>query len=182
MSTTTITKTLPGLDDDDDDHEDGDMEGESYQHNTTYRFMDRARIEVRGGRGGNGCVSYAMLTPGKKRPNGGNGGPGGNVYVVADRGLNGMSFQTFHINAGNGRNGGSDGLTGRRGQDSIIRVPVGTVVTERLPDGLIDFLEEEPEQAENLSLPRVDLDTHDAMIMVAEGGAAGEGNASHAGT
>ena len=49
----------------------------------------------------------AVLTPGKKRPTGGNGGRGGDVYVVADRGLNGLSFNTFHFNAGNGKNGGS---------------------------------------------------------------------------
>lgn len=48
-----------------------------------------------------------VLTPGKKRPTGGNGGRGGDVYVVADRGLNGMSFTTFHFNAGHGKNGGS---------------------------------------------------------------------------
>ena len=149
-------------DDDDDDDMDGvfdDEEGRGvYAHNTTYRFMDRARIEVRGGRGGSGCVSYQVLAPGKKRPNGGNGGAGGDVYIVADRGLNGMSFQTFHFNAGNGKNGGSDGLTGRRGEDMIIRVPMGTIVSERLPDGLMDFLEEEPEAAEGLELRSVDLD------------------------
>ena len=171
---------------DDDDDMDGvfdDEEGRGvYAHNTTYRFMDRARIEVRGGRGGSGCVSYQVLAPGKKRPNGGNGGAGGDVYIVADRGVNGMSFQTFHFNAGNGKNGGSDGLTGRRGEDMIIRVPVGTIVSERLPDGLMDFLEEEPEAAEGLELRSVDLDVHNAALLVAEGGAAGLGNQNMAGT
>lgn len=47
------------------------------------------------------------MTPGKKRPTGGDGGRGGDVYIVADRGLNGMAFNTFHFNAGNGKNGGS---------------------------------------------------------------------------
>ena len=49
-----------------------------------------------------------VLTPGKKRPTGGDGGRGGDVYIVADRGLNGMAFNTFHFNGGNGKNGGSE--------------------------------------------------------------------------
>lgn len=69
--------------------------------------MDKARIEVKGGRGGNGCVSHLVLSPGKKRPNGGNGGKGGSVYIVADRAMTGMNLHTFHFNAGHGRNGGS---------------------------------------------------------------------------
>mmetsp|Transcript_15190 Transcript_15190/g.14587 ORF Transcript_15190/g.14587 Transcript_15190/m.14587 type:complete len:171 (-) Transcript_15190:7-519(-) len=108
---------------------------------STYKFMDKAQIEVSGGRGGNGCMSFEVLTPGQKSPTGGNGGAGGNVYIVADRGLNGMSFQTFHINAGHGKNGGSEGLTGRRGKDVYIKVPLGTVVSERLSDSLQDLVD-----------------------------------------
>jgi GTPase involved in cell partitioning and DNA repair len=129
--------------------------------------MDRVRIEVRGGRGGNGCVSHEVLSPGRKRPSGGNGGPGGNVYIVADRGMNGLSFQTFHFNAGNGTNGGSDGLTGRGGEDVTIRVPVGTIVSQRIPESLEYLFDENGDEDDDdeglelgLELPKVDLDTH----------------------
>jgi len=94
------------------------------------RFVDKVQIEVKGGRGGNGCVSFEVLSPGKKRPNGGMGGRGGDVYIVADRDLMSLSFQTFHFNAGDGGNGGSDGLTGRNGKNVYIKVPIGTIVSE----------------------------------------------------
>lgn len=100
---------------------------------TTWKFVDKVQIEVKGGRGGNGCVSYEVLSPGRKRPSGGSGGKGGNVFVVADRGLTGMKFQTFHFNARDGTHGGSAGLTGRRGDDILVRVPLGTIVSEKRP-------------------------------------------------
>lgn len=62
----------------------GEGEGEGVldwqQHNlegtgsTTQRFADRVQIEVRGGKGGNGCISYDVTSPGCKKPSGGNGG------------------------------------------------------------------------------------------------------------
>jgi GTPase involved in cell partitioning and DNA repair len=47
------------------------------------------------------------MSPGKKKPSGGNGGIGGNVYITADKSLTSMNFQTFHFNAEDGRHGGS---------------------------------------------------------------------------
>jgi GTP-binding protein len=106
--------------------------GRRREHHTTWKFVDRVQVEVKGGRGGNGCVSFEVLAPGRKRPSGGSGGKGGDVWVVADRGLTGMKFQTFHFNADDGTHGGSSGLTGRRGSDVHVRVPVGTIVAEKL--------------------------------------------------
>ena len=73
---------------------------------SNFKFMDKVKLEVRGGKGGNGCISYDILAPGKKRPNGGSGGRGGNIYLVADKGQTSFSFQTFHFNASDGLHGG----------------------------------------------------------------------------
>ena len=111
----------------------GSSNARKRETHTTWKFVDKVQIEVKGGRGGNGCVSYEVLSPGKKRPSGGSGGKGGNVFVVADRGLTGMKFQTFHFNARDGTHGGSAGLTGRRGDNIHVRVPLGTIVSEKCP-------------------------------------------------
>lgn len=93
----------------------------------------------------------AVLSPGRKRASGGSGGYGGNVYIVADNSLTSFTFETSHFNAGDGKHGGSmihcadccficknlinvstgAGLTGRNGKDVYIRVPCGTIVTDR---------------------------------------------------
>ena len=67
-----------------------------------HKFIDSVRIEVTGGRGGNGCISFETLSPGKKRPSGGNGGRGGNVYLMGDEGAYSLNFETFHFNGGDG--------------------------------------------------------------------------------
>jgi len=61
---------------------------------------------VKGGRGGNGCIAFEVMAPGKKKPQGGSGGMGGNVYMIADKRLTGLSFETFHFNASDGKHGG----------------------------------------------------------------------------
>ena len=101
---------------------------------SAYQFIDKVRLEVRGGRGGNGCVSYEVLSPGRRRPDGGSGGRGGNVYLVADKSLTGLVFQTFHFNAADGSHGSSDKMTGRAGKDVYVKVPCGTLVSEMLED------------------------------------------------
>ena len=101
---------------------------------TEYAFLDKVQIEVHAGKGGNGCVSFDVLSPSKRRPSGGNGGKGGSVYLVADPELHGFSFQTYQFKATSGDNGGSAGLTGRRGKDIFVKVPVGTIVTEGISE------------------------------------------------
>ena len=125
--------TVPTSSFDDNDDRPGSSNARKRETHTTWKFVDRVQIEVKGGRGGNGCVSYEVLSPGRKRPSGGSGGKGGSVFVVADRGLTGMKFQTFHFNARDGTHGGSAGLTGRRGEDILVRVPLGTIVSEKRP-------------------------------------------------
>ena len=104
------------------------------ESHTPYKFVDKIQLEVHGGNGGNGCISHLVLSPGKKRPNGGNGGRGGNVFLVADKSLTSLTMTTVHFTAADGGHGGKDGLTGRRGKDFYLKVPCGTLVTERFPD------------------------------------------------
>jgi hypothetical protein len=75
--------------------------------NYSANFVDKVQIEIKGGKGGNGCISYEVLSPGRKRPDGGNGGKGGNVYIEGDEEMTGLNFQTFHFNAMDGTHGGS---------------------------------------------------------------------------
>lgn len=64
------------------------------------------KITVRGGKGGDGCISYDSLSPGRKKASGGSGGKGGNVFLVADKNKVSLRFATVHFNAEDGRSGG----------------------------------------------------------------------------
>lgn len=93
------------------------------------KFIDEARIRIEAGDGGNGCVSFRRekYVP-KGGPNGGDGGDGGDVYFIADDNLNTLidyRFEKFY-SAKRGENGSSANCTGKRGDDIILRVPVGT--------------------------------------------------------
>lgn len=97
-------------------------------HNT-YKFVDRVRMRVTGGAGGKGCTSYYRYINGNRRPNGGNGGHGGAVILLADpREQTSLRLSKHHIAAQNGANGSSNGRHGRNGRNTIIHVPCGVVV------------------------------------------------------
>lgn len=96
-------------------------------------FVDRVKIHIKGGNGGNGMVSFyraKYITHGG--PDGGDGGRGGNIIFVGDSGINTlMDFRykrTFK--AENGGDGGKLNCFGKDGKDVIIKVPVGTVIRE----------------------------------------------------
>ncbi|KAI1007754.1 hypothetical protein K3495_g482 [Podosphaera aphanis] len=96
-------------------------------------FADRASITIFSGSGGHGCISFLRekyIDAGP--PNGGDGGTGGNVYIQAVRGETSLHKLARHniLRAGRGRNGRGKTKGGERGEDVIIRVPVGTVVRE----------------------------------------------------
>ena len=100
---------------------------------STTPFADSCTITVKAGDGGNGCVSFLRekyIEEGP--PNGGDGGSGGNVYVQAVPGLTSLHKLSRRgvMYAGKGRNGQGKGLGGRRGDDLLLTVPVGTVVKE----------------------------------------------------
>lgn len=97
------------------------------------KFVDEATIKVFAGDGGNGCVSFRRekYIP-RGGPDGGDGGDGGSVYLVADSGLNTLvDFRHKRTHrAERGQNGMGRKMTGHKGVDVEIRVPLGTRVTD----------------------------------------------------
>jgi GTP-binding protein len=126
------------------------------------KFVDEAEITVHAGSGGNGCVSFRRekFIP-LGGPDGGNGGDGGSVWILADEGLNTLvdfrHQRTFH--AQRGENGMGRQMAGKKGEDSVIRVPVGTSVINVDTDELIG-----------------DMTAHGQRLQVALGGRGGAGN------
>src|SRR6476619_4273807 len=129
-------------------------------------FADRATIEVEGGRGGDGCVSFRRekYVP-KGGPDGGDGGRGGDVVLVAQPDLRDLSrFRTAsHFRAQRGVHGQGSGKHGRGGQDRELEVPVGTQVRLR-----------------ETGDPIADLAHAGARVTVARGGLGGQGNRRYA--
>ncbi len=126
------------------------------------KFVDEATILVVAGDGGNGCVSFRRekYIP-KGGPDGGDGGDGGDVYLLADENLNTLIDYRFEksFRAERGQNGQSRDCTGKRGQDIIVKVPVGTRVIDQ-------------GTGETLG----DMTRHEQKLMVAKGGWHGLGN------
>ena len=129
------------------------------------RFIDEAKILVRSGKGGNGCVSFRRekYIP-KGGPDGGDGGKGGDVYLRASSKLLTLyDFRHKRVHeAQNGQPGMGKQRYGRSGDDLIIDVPVGTLVYEILEEGREKLL--------------VDLVQDGQMFLVAKGGRGGKGN------
>ena len=126
------------------------------------KFVDEATIRVEAGDGGNGVVSFRRekYIP-KGGPDGGDGGDGGNVFLLADTNLNTLvdyKFTKFY-QAGRGQNGMSSDCTGAKGQDIILKVPVGTRVTDKETGEVLGDLRKEGE-----------------LLRVAKGGRHGFGN------
>ncbi|KAL4995275.1 P-loop containing nucleoside triphosphate hydrolase protein [Aspergillus recurvatus] len=96
-------------------------------------FQDRCRSTIYAGNGGHGCVSFQRekYIP-EGPPNGGDGGTGGSVYIQAVEGLTSLHklARSGIIKAARGRNGQGKSKGGKRGEDVLIQVPVGTVVRE----------------------------------------------------
>ncbi len=96
-------------------------------------FIDRVKIHIKGGSGGNGAVSFyraKYITNGG--PDGGDGGKGGDVIFIADEGLNTLVDFRYKktFSAQSGANGSKRNCTGADGESIIIKVPVGTVIRE----------------------------------------------------
>jgi GTP-binding protein len=128
----------------------------------SYQFLDEARIFVKSGEGGNGMISFRRekFVP-RGGPDGGDGGKGGDVVLVANQKINTLRYfgRKVQFRADNGENGGSTNKTGASASDLEIEVPVGTLV--RTDDGELI----------------ADLARDGQRVVVAKGGRGGRGNA-----
>lgn len=127
-------------------------------------FFDQAKIHVQAGAGGNGIVAFRRekFVP-MGGPAGGNGGRGGDVYIVANSSMN--TLQSFrrqvHFRAERGRHGGGTRKVGATGEDLLVPVPVGTIARIAETDTVVADLVSDGQQA-----------------LVARGGRGGRGNAA----
>ena len=97
------------------------------------KFVDEASIVVEAGKGGNGCMSFwREKFVAKGGPDGGDGGDGGSVYVEADDAINTLIDYRYtrRYKAENGQNGMGKDMTGAKGSDITLKVPVGTTVID----------------------------------------------------
>jgi len=126
------------------------------------KFIDEANIEAHAGKGGDGAASFRRekFIP-RGGPDGGDGGRGGSIFARADRNINTLvdyRFQRIH-RAKNGEPGRGADCFGHSAEDIVLRVPVGTVVTDAETGELV-----------------ADLATHDQVELLAKGGKGGLGN------
>jgi GTP-binding protein len=95
----------------------------------SYRFVDRTRVRCAGGSGGNGSLSmFRIGRKHKRRPDGGHGGWGGSVIIVADPKEQSLRWTHPHVAAESGAHGSSQKQNGRNGKNLVLRVPLGVVV------------------------------------------------------
>jgi GTPase len=129
-------------------------------------FIDQATIHVKAGNGGNGIISFRheKYIP-KGGPDGGNGGNGGNIIIRVDTQLTTLMDFRYKRNyaAENGDNGQGANCTGKSGQDTIIRVPAGTIIKDEGTEEILADLVHENEE-----------------IILARGGRGGKGNSEFA--
>ena len=126
------------------------------------KFIDEATIRVFAGDGGNGIASFRRekYEP-MGGPNGGDGGRGGSIYVESDENINTLIDFRFVKNyrAKRGENGRSAECYGAKGDDLILRVPVGTIITEKQTGEVL-----------------ADFENHGEKLIIANGGKGGLGN------
>ncbi len=130
-------------------------------------MIDTVRINIKAGDGGNGCVSFLRekYRP-RGGPNGGDGGDGGSTYLVGDSSINTLLHLKFNstMYGDRGGHGKGKGQRGGNGDDTYVKVPLGTVVWQMHRGGERDFLTDITDE-----IPR----------LVAQGGSGGWGNAHY---
>ena len=126
------------------------------------KFIDEAKIYVKAGDGGNGAATFRRekYIP-MGGPNGGDGGRGGSIYVVADCNINTLVDYRYtrKFIGKRGENGGGADCYGAGGDDIILRMPVGTVISDLNTGEIL-----------------ADLDVNEKKILIAKGGKGGLGN------
>ena len=179
-----------GADDDQgDDDEGGQTKTRKKRLPAEMRCFDTARIYVKGGDGGKGCVAFRRekFVP-KGGPSGGNGGDGGHVYAVADASLTSLAVfrRQLHFRAPGGDHGGGSKCHGANANDIEVRVPPGTIFRKR------KALDGDPahdggsagggangdEFDDELDPPIAELVSPGERALLAVGGKGGRGNAS----
>jgi GTP-binding protein len=129
-------------------------------------FIDEARIRIKAGDGGNGCVAFRRekFVP-RGGPSGGDGGRGGDVFMEASQRHNTLIHFRYNPEhkAERGRHGEGSNCTGREGADIVLKVPVGTVLYDEDTGDLVH-----------------DFQRPDERIVVARGGRGGRGNQNFA--
>jgi len=129
-------------------------------------LIDQVRITIKGGNGGNGCLSFRRekFIP-KGGPDGGDGGKGGDIYFIVDNSINTLLDFRYrkHFRAENGKHGQGANKTGKSGADLYIKVPPGTLIKKRMTDVVLADLVEETQ-----------------TFLAAKGGRGGRGNARFA--
>ncbi len=129
-------------------------------------FIDRAKIHVRGGDGGNGATAFRRekFVP-RGGPSGGDGGDGGSVYIESTEGLNTLLHFRYNPEhrAGRGRHGEGGKRHGAKGEDITLQTPVGTLVIDETTGEIIH-----------------DFTRAGEKVLVASGGRGGRGNARFA--
>ncbi len=129
-------------------------------------FTDQVRIQVKSGNGGAGCTSFRREAHVPKGgPDGGDGGRGGDIVIVADATVSTLIDYRYkhHFKAQKGTHGQGKRMHGANGEDLILKVPVGTVVR---------LLDEDLEPCEEIA----DLTHNGERVIVAKGGRGGRGN------
>lgn len=138
----------------------------SYRTRETIRmFLDEATITVEAGQGGRGCVAWRREKyVAKGGPNGGNGGAGGDVFILADENTDTLSdfASRKKFVAERGEYGLGSSCAGKAGEDLILHVPPGTIIYELNEDGTSHVFG--------------DLTAHGDRIRIARGGCGGYGN------
>ena len=127
------------------------------------KFVDEVTIKLVAGNGGHGCLSFRREKfVAKGGPDGGNGGKGGDVYLIAKDNVNTLvDFRfTNKFEAKNGQQGKGRNCAGTKGQDKILIVPVGTTIYD-----------------DNTGELLYDLNSVDQKVILAKGGSGGLGNA-----
>ena len=127
-------------------------------------FIDEIIIKVEAGKGGDGCTSFRHEKFVEKGgPDGGNGGKGGDIIFVGEKGLKTLIDLKYSkiIKADKGKNGSGAVKTGRDGIDTIVKVPLGTSVVDMSTNLMIADIIEDGQK-----------------VTVAKGGKGGRGNAS----
>lgn len=126
------------------------------------QFIDKAKIKISSGKGGNGVVAWRREKfVDKGGPAGGDGGKGGSVYLIADEGLSTLLDFTYRsiFKADNGENGFKKSMHGKSAKDLYLKVPVGTIVKDLKTGAVI-----------------ADLTENKQTVLVAKGGRGGRGN------